>query len=148
MLVSSFVAASVSLLALVDAAPSVAPGASSSTPLVGKPNYLFTFGDSYTTTQFDPFGAQPNATNPFGNSGPPLEGWVYYLTAVHNSSLTLSYNYARGGATINQSIVHGNNESLQGQVEQWYLPVAGKHPSTAQWSADNSIAGIFIGINE
>ena len=74
--------------------------------------------------------------------------WVYYLTETLNSSLTLDWNYARGSATINQSIVPGNNISFQEQVEQTFLPIAGRHPVDAPWTSANSIAGVFIGINE
>ncbi len=31
------------------------------------PLHLFTFGDSYTTTDFQHTGQQPSAVNPFGN---------------------------------------------------------------------------------
>ena len=73
---------------------------------------------------------------------------MYYISSVYNASLTLSYNYARGGATINQTIVPGNNQSFQMQAEQWFLPLAGKRPSYAQWAPSDSVAGIFIGIND
>ncbi|KAI9824401.1 MAG: hypothetical protein M1832_001936 [Thelocarpon impressellum] len=114
----------------------------------GGPLYLFTFGDSYTSTDFRHDGPQPNASNPLGNPAQPTKNWVYHLATAFNSSLTFSFNYARGGATVSPNIVKGSNPSFQEQAVNWFVPTAGARPPTEPWTEANSIAGIFIGIND
>ncbi|KAE8136237.1 GDSL lipase/esterase [Aspergillus pseudotamarii] len=116
--------------------------------------YFFTFGNSYTQTGFSTTGEQPSPSNPMGN--PTLgtgtttggENWVGYLTTGQNASLVLSYNLAVGGASIDNSLVQGSTDvDLASQVDIFDETYSIK-PASAPWSADNSVFGFWIGIND
>ncbi|KAK3314304.1 GDSL lipase/esterase [Apodospora peruviana] len=118
--------------------------------------YLFIFGDSYTATGFNPSGTKPSSANPIGN--PALPGstfsggydWPGYLVTSFNTSQTLLYNYAVGGATVDSNLVAppGNGiKSFVEQTAQWKSGV-GTKPSYAPWTSDNTLAGAFFGIND
>jgi hypothetical protein len=115
-------------------------------------------GDSYTATNgfngFNANGAHPSESNPIGN--PALPGstfsggynWVGDVLAKYKTSTTLGYNFAVGGATVDNTIVKGSTSSdLVTQVRSWSSTVGGK-PSWAPWAGDNAIAGGFFGIND
>ncbi len=118
--------------------------------------YLFIFGDSYTATGFNPSGTKPSAANPIGN--PALPGstfsggydWPGYLVTAFNTSHTLLYNYAVGGATIDSNLVAPPGNGIRSFVEQTaqWKSGAGTNPSYAPWTADNTLAGAFFGIND
>jgi len=122
----------------------------------GKPNYWFSFGDSYTQTGFDPTLTLPAVGNPLGNPTYPGytatggENWVDYVTTAYNRSLVFTYNYAYGGATIDATLVPPYTptvKSLTDQVNQ-FLTGAGKKPAATPWTSANSLFSIFIGIND
>ncbi|KAI0363990.1 hypothetical protein BV20DRAFT_974951 [Pilatotrama ljubarskyi] len=148
------------------------PGAASSAPVptstsvstaptsvpsgVAKANFWFSFGDSYTQTDFDPKGTIPQPGNPLGN--PPYPGftavggtnWIDLDTVVYNKSLVLTYNYAYGGATINASLVQPYEPtvlSLIDQVNEFLTTVASK-PASAPWTSENALFSVWIGIND
>ncbi|KAI9719064.1 MAG: hypothetical protein M1812_003694 [Candelaria pacifica] len=121
-------------------------------------SYLFTFGDSYTTTGFDPKGVLPSSGNPFGNPlypgltssiGP---NWVDFLTTTYNQSLIQTYNFAYGGATVDRALVPGfgpSIKSLKDQIQEEFLPTFTiGMPASAPWRADNSLFALLIGIND
>ncbi|KAF4414629.1 hypothetical protein F53441_14723 [Fusarium austroafricanum] len=117
-------------------------------------DYLFTFGDSYTQTSFNVNGEKPSASNPIGNPAFPGvttaggPNWVGNMVTEQNSSLVLAYNFAYGGATVDSKIVKPWSDtvkSLVDQVDQFSNSV-GKHP--VSWNAENTIAGVWIGIND
>ncbi|CDO77590.1 Carbohydrate Esterase Family 16 protein [Trametes cinnabarina] len=123
---------------------------------VDKANFWFSFGDSYTQTDFDPNGVIPQPGNPLGN--PPYPGytavggvnWIDLDTVVYNNSLVLTYNYAYGGATINASLVAPYEPtvlSLIDQVNEFLSTVADK-PATAPWTSENALFSVWIGIND
>ncbi|KAB8338809.1 hypothetical protein FH972_021753 [Carpinus fangiana] len=75
--------------------------------------FLFTFGDSYSSTGYDPASVlQPSYLNPLGNPlypGVTTAGganWVDKLTYDHppEGYTTFTYNYAYPGALVNHSI--------------------------------------------
>ncbi|KAJ7167229.1 hypothetical protein C8R43DRAFT_877408 [Mycena crocata] len=116
--------------------------------------YWFPFGDSYTTTGFDPTGTLPSVGNPLGN--PPFPGFtggggenfVGFDTVTNNKSTILTYNYAYGGATIDANLVIPYLPtvlSLTDQVNQ-FLAGAGKKP--APWTSSNALFTVWIGIND
>ncbi|KAJ7803458.1 fungal cellulose binding domain-containing protein [Mycena olivaceomarginata] len=98
--------------------------------------YWFPFGDSYTTTGFDPNDTLPSVGNPLGNpafpgeTGGGGENFVGFDTTTYNRSLILTYDYAVGGAV---------DEFLAG---------AGKKPATAPWTSENALFSVWIGIND
>ncbi|KAI8978263.1 hypothetical protein BD414DRAFT_553943 [Trametes punicea] len=123
---------------------------------IASANFWFSFGDSYTQTDFDPNGTIPQPGNPLGN--PPYPGytavggtnWIDLDTVVYNSSLILTYNYAYGGATINASLVAPYEPtvlSLIDQVNEFLGTVASKPPS-APWTSENALFSVWIGIND
>ncbi|KAL2174104.1 carbohydrate esterase family 16 protein [Thermothelomyces heterothallicus CBS 202.75] len=118
--------------------------------------YLITFGDSYSQTGFDVTGTKPSASNPLGN--PPLPGWtasgglnwVGFLVSEFNTSTTLSYNFAYGGATTNATIVPPYQPTVLSfidQVAQFSGSIASK-PDYAPWNADNALFSVWIGVND
>ncbi|CZR47344.1 uncharacterized protein FPRO_08718 [Fusarium proliferatum ET1] len=119
-------------------------------------SYLFTFGDSYSQTGFDPNGAKPSAANPLGN--PPFPGWtaagganwVGDIVKEQNNSLVLSYNFAYGGATVDANIVKPYASTVLSFVDQvnQFSNSVGKHPAGTSWTAQNTIAGVWIGVND
>ncbi|KAK4447387.1 carbohydrate esterase family 16 protein [Podospora aff. communis PSN243] len=130
--------------------------ASPVTPRSTTPKYLFIFGDSYTATGFNPSSTKPSASNPLGN--PPLPGstfsgshsWPGFLATSFNTSLTLTYNYAVGGATVDSAVVAPPGNGIPSFVEQTnsWRSGAGTKPSYAPWSGENALAGAFFGIND
>ncbi|KAM6502927.1 hypothetical protein JOM56_002904 [Amanita muscaria] len=111
-------------------------------------------GDSYTTTGFNPSGTLPSVGNPLGNPAYPgwTDGgganWVDYLTTTYNQSLTLTYDFARGGATINSSLVTPDQGvSLEDEVNTFLSKFAHSPPSTP-WKTWNTLFSIWIGIND
>ncbi|KAG6810290.1 hypothetical protein H0H92_012541, partial [Tricholoma furcatifolium] len=119
-------------------------------------NYWFSFGDSYTQTDFDPNSTLPAVGNPLGN--PPYPGytatggvnWVDLVTTEYNTSLVFTYNYAYGGATINASLVapyESSVLSLGDQINE-FLEGAGTQPAATPWTSANSLFSIWIGIND
>lgn len=114
----------------------------------------FSSGDSYSTTGFNATtGPQPAPGNPLGN--PPYPGytaangpnWVDFLTVKYNASQLLTYNLAYGGATVDSALVAPYLPtvlSVAQQVEDEFFPVYG----SSSWKADDTIFGVFIGIND
>lgn len=120
-------------------------------------NYLFSFGDSYTSTTFNvTTGPLPTPDDPLGN--PPYPGytavggtnWVDVLTVEYNTSLLLTWNYAYGGATINASLVTPYEPTVLSLVDQVnsFLATAASKPATAPWTSENALFSIWIGIND
>ncbi|THC94439.1 hypothetical protein EYZ11_006076 [Aspergillus tanneri] len=115
--------------------------------------YFFTFGNSYTQTDFNSDGEQPTPSSPMGN--PPLGtgttaggiNWVGYLTTTENASLILSYNLAIGGATIDNDLVSSSHGDLVSQVALFEKAYANK-PDPAPWTAESAVFGFWIGIND
>ncbi|OCH93528.1 hypothetical protein OBBRIDRAFT_749512 [Obba rivulosa] len=131
-------------------APSTTPTA------VAEANYWFSFGDSYTQTQFDITGVQPAPGNPLGN--PPYPGytavggvnWIDVDTVVYNKSLILTYNYAYGGATINASLVQPYESTVLSMVDQvnQFMTTVASQPASAPWTSENALFSFWIGIND
>ncbi|GFF59446.1 GDSL esterase/lipase At1g29660, partial [Aspergillus udagawae] len=95
-------------------------------------------------------------TNPLGN--PELPGqtsdgglhWIGSLTSHYNTSLTLSSNFAVGGATTDSDLVSPWNTSIPSPIDQVKLfskSIASKSLS-APWHSCNTLGGIWMGINE
>ncbi|KAH8806884.1 hypothetical protein DL96DRAFT_1686082 [Flagelloscypha sp. PMI_526] len=102
-------------------------------------------GDSYSTVGFRSTSAVPTASNPIGIAYPGTtithgQNWVGALTTQFNKTLTLTWDYAISGGQI--------VTSMQKQVEEQFLPTAGKKPSYSPWTATNSLFASWIGIND
>lgn len=73
--------------------------------------------------------------------------WVGYLTTVFNTSLVLSYNLAVGGATIDNNLVNAVVTDMATQVAHFQSKYSSR-PGIAPWQSNNTIFGLWIGINE
>ncbi|KAJ7888821.1 fungal cellulose binding domain-containing protein [Mycena leptocephala] len=122
-------------------------------PPCGPITYWFAFGDSYTTTGFDPNSTLPSVGNPLGNpsfpgsTGGGGENFVGFDTVTYNKSLILTYDYAVGGATIDPTLVAPITLSLPDEVNQFLAGAANK-PATSRWTSENSLFSVWIGIND
>ena len=76
------------------------------------------FGDSYSKSGFDVHLSTPSITNPFGvRPGEPPYGrtscagpnWIYQLTQKYSKSPILVYNFASGGATVDDRLIKSAN---------------------------------------
>lgn len=123
---------------------------------VRRTKYLFVFGNSYTSTGFHIEGLKPSTSNPLGN--PPLPGdttsggltWPGFLATELNTSLVLTYVFAVGGATVDNSVIPGYFPwipSVSDQVETWTSNLQSK-PPYAPWTAENALFAVWIGIND
>ncbi|GJE87031.1 carbohydrate esterase family 16 protein [Phanerochaete sordida] len=110
--------------------------------------FLFTFGDSYTTDGFN-ISAGVNSPVPgFTSSNGP--NWVEFLGGTYNVTDTKVFNLASGGATIDAALVAPYLPtvlSIVDQVSQFETYLADK-PEGAQWRSDNSLFAVWIGIND
>jgi len=114
--------------------------------------YLITFGDSYSQTGFEITGTAPSAADPLGN--PNAEGyttdnglnWIGVLVEQLNTSLTLSYNFAYGGATTDASLVTPYESSVLSLVDQ--VKEFTSNIASGPWKADNTLFGIWMGVND
>lgn len=73
--------------------------------------------------------------------------WVGHLTTLYNASPVLSYNFAVGGATIDNRIVDTKVKDVTTQVGEFELAY-GKRPTSTPWNSENAVFGFWIGINE
>ncbi|KAF8912193.1 hypothetical protein CPB84DRAFT_761365 [Gymnopilus junonius] len=110
--------------------------------------FLVTFGDSYTTDGFN-ITTGPNSPDPgFVSSNGP--NWVEALGSTFNVAGTKVFNLASGGATIDAALVPPYLPtvlSVVDQVTQFKQFLASK-PEDAQWSSNNTLFAIWIGIND
>ncbi|KAL0061268.1 hypothetical protein AAF712_011926 [Marasmius tenuissimus] len=118
-------------------------------------NYWVSFGDSYTQSGFDVSSTLPNRENPIGN--PPYPGWTAtggeqwldYDTTQFNKSLTLTYNFAYGGATIDANLVEPYEPTVKSMTDQinqfldW-----NEAGGSAVWKSENTLFSVWIGIND
>jgi hypothetical protein len=97
----------------------------------------------------------PSAASPLGN--PPLPGWtasgglnwVGFLTSTLNTSLTLTYNFAYGGATTSASLVTPYESTVLSFVDQvTEFNKVFKSGSSKPWTASNSLVGVWMGVND
>ncbi|ROT38289.1 fungal cellulose binding domain-containing protein [Sodiomyces alkalinus F11] len=115
-------------------------------------------GDSYSQTGFNIDGAKPSPSNPIGN--PPLPGWTAsgglnwsgFMPTHYNASTLLTYNLAYGGATTDADLVTPYRPdvlSFEDQVDVFTSSLgADPRPDYAPWTAENTIVGVWIGVND
>ncbi|THH20493.1 hypothetical protein EW146_g887 [Bondarzewia mesenterica] len=131
--------------------------AAGSTPSAVAANYWFSFGDSYTQTDFNSTnGALPSPGNPLGN--PPYPGytatggpnWIDEATTVSNHSLVLTYNFAYGGATIDANLVTPYEPTVLSLTDQVniFLAQSTLGTGTKIWTSSNALFSFWIGIND
>ncbi|KAL8734434.1 MAG: hypothetical protein Q9181_003214 [Wetmoreana brouardii] len=120
---------------------------------------IFSFGDSYTDTGFNPTGAQPDDNHPLGNpfsnsSTPPYHtstngpNWIEYLTFKYNESQINTYNLAISGSTVNDTALGSNSTAdLVHQISDRFVPNYVRK-NTIGWTSSNSLFTLFFGIND
>ena len=73
------------------------------------------------------------------------------MVTEFNASLTYSYNFAHGGATVDADIVPPYDpatvRSLIDQVQIFSDNLASK-PDYAPWTGANTVAGLWMGVND
>jgi phospholipase/lecithinase/hemolysin len=116
---------------------------------------IFVFGDSYTATGFEPNGTQPNPSNAFGNPAFPGRtfsngrNWIDFLTLNYNDSYVSTYNFARGGASIDSFGSESIFRPFDHQVDRFFLPFyAENNVNLTTWRPDNTLFATFFGIND
>ncbi|THV46792.1 hypothetical protein BGAL_0359g00050 [Botrytis galanthina] len=114
--------------------------------------YLMVFGDSYTSDGFYGGATLPSAENPLGVALPGSTtdgglGWLGVVATELNSSLVLGYDYAEYGATTDNTLVNGATHDLIAQVTE-FSTYAAHDVSTAPWTEDNTMAIVWMGIND
>ncbi|KAL7283711.1 hypothetical protein ACG7TL_003147 [Trametes sanguinea] len=114
----------------------------------GTTEFLFTFGDSYTTDGFNISAGVDSPVPGFTSSNGP--NWVHFLGGLYNVTDTKVFNLASGGATIDAALVAPFEPtvlSIVDQVQQFHEILAPK-PAGAQWESSNSLFAFWIGIND
>ncbi|CAN8098146.1 unnamed protein product [Discula destructiva] len=120
---------------------------------------VFSFGNSYTSSNFDPDGQQPTEDNPMGNppypgetSALPAPNWIGFLTTEYNQSSLLTYNIAVGGATVRMLPVRDGIPNLQEQVHNLFVPrynhVNGTVTLARPWNGNDTLFAFWFGIND
>lgn len=133
--------------------------ATSSWPGFAGLSNIFSFGDSYTTTNFNYLGPQPTVDTPMGNpawpgltSAYPAANWIDFLTVEYNQSSLLTYNLAVGGAAVDSPFRPELMLSLKDQIHQrllpGYHPKVGTVPLSRPWYGNDTLLAIWIGIND
>ncbi|KAJ3900772.1 hypothetical protein F5879DRAFT_971208 [Lentinula edodes] len=114
----------------------------------GDTEFLFAFGDSYTTDGYNISAGIDSPVPGFTSSNGP--NWVEFLGGTYNVTDTTVFNLASGGATIDSALVPPYLPtvlSVVDQVSQFQEFLAPK-PVGAEWSSSNSLFAIWIGIND
>ncbi|KAI0093767.1 hypothetical protein BDY19DRAFT_918812 [Irpex rosettiformis] len=114
----------------------------------GSTEFLFTFGDSYTTDGFNISAGVDSPVPGFTSSNGP--NWVQALGGTYNITSTKVFNLASGGATIDSNLVQPYLPtvlSIVDQVEQFEQFLSNK-PAGVQWNSSNSLFALWIGIND
>ncbi|KAH8706347.1 hypothetical protein BGZ61DRAFT_219602 [Ilyonectria robusta] len=115
-------------------------------------------GDSYTRTLWKINGPVPSEQNPIGN--PPLPGgtssggknWVGLLVTKFNVSSVFLYNFASSGAPIDKTLL-APQPLLSDRVDfvnqvQLFNKTLSAAPSWAPWTAQNSIAAMWLNVKD
>ncbi|KAI0780518.1 hypothetical protein BD413DRAFT_4268 [Trametes elegans] len=110
--------------------------------------YVFAFGDSYTSDGFNiSAGVDSPVPGTTWSNGPI---WVQSLGDTYNVTDTKVFNLASGGATIDAALVPPYSPtvlSIVDQVSQFHDILAPK-PAGARWDSADSLFAIWIGIND
>ncbi|KAK6500462.1 hypothetical protein TWF481_010805 [Arthrobotrys musiformis] len=118
--------------------------------------YWFSFGDSYTSTNFSVNGVQPSVEKPFGN---PLDiwhkekynaTWIQYITSRFNESITLNYNLARIGASLTYTNENTTSRrSFKGQVNLFTSKYASLPAEKKIWQQNvDTMYSSWFGVND
>lgn len=76
--------------------------------------------------------------------------WLGYMASEFNETTTVVWNYAESGATTHNATVPARLVEyidLPIQVERFNRTI-GSRPAHAAWAPDNSVASIWLGMND
>lgn len=76
---------------------------------------------------------------------------MYFLTTTFNETLTETVNFAYSGATLDSTLVAqylSTVPSVQQQIDIEYIPEYSTKPDFLPWESNDTLFGIFIGIND
>lgn len=113
--------------------------------------YIFSFGDSFTTTWFNWHDQPPSPSHPLGNPGYPGitsatgANWIDLLTVKYNQSYLQTYNLAIGGAAVDQDIPLGVFPFFPSMPALPARPAPEFPPAKPAGSANPALAGQDMG---
>ncbi|KAL8281143.1 hypothetical protein RQP46_006501 [Phenoliferia psychrophenolica] len=144
-LLQALTLASFSGLTVVRAAPT--PRAAAAAFSWAQTKYMFVFGDSYTTTSWEPSNGVAS-TDP-GQTTSGGQNWVMDMAYNYNQSEILLRNFAYSGATISRYLVAPADPSIVCMDEQVRQFLDGFSPPPAQvpWTSSDALFLSWIGIN-
>lgn len=110
--------------------------------------FMFVFGDSYTTTGFNISAGVDSPDPGFVSSNGP--NWVQAVRNTFNVAGTTIFDLASGGATTDAALVTPFEPTVLSFVDQvaQFDSILASKPAGAEWSSDNSLFAIMIGIND
>jgi hypothetical protein len=62
-----------------------------------------------------------------------------------NSSVTLSYNFAGSGSTVDKHLVRARKDDFEDQVNAFKEHYGGEE---RHWTAENAVVGVWFGVND
>ncbi|KIK91347.1 carbohydrate esterase family 16 protein [Paxillus rubicundulus Ve08.2h10] len=110
--------------------------------------YMFVFGDSYTTDGYN-VSAGIDSPNPgYTSSNGP--NWVEFLSDTYNQTALKTFDLAYGGATIDSALVPPYLPTVLSVVDQVFQfdEYLASKPTGATWNSTNSLFAVWIGIND
>lgn len=118
--------------------------------------FAFSFGDSYTQTEFNISSTKPSPSNIFGN--PPYPGittdngpnWIEWIVQELAPPITLSYDFAFSGSVVDGSLVAPfipSVSTLINQTDVFVKTLANPKPSFAPWTSENSVFAFWFGVS-
>ncbi|KAK6337607.1 hypothetical protein TWF730_003002 [Orbilia blumenaviensis] len=118
--------------------------------------YWFSFGDSYTNTNFSIDGVQPSVGNPLGNPAGAWRKdkhdatWIPYITTKYNNTVTLVYNLARSGAALTYTNENTTSlKSFKGQLNLFASKYASLPIEQTPWKQNvETMYSSWFGIND
>ncbi|GAA5824102.1 hypothetical protein JCM5353_006145 [Sporobolomyces roseus] len=110
-------------------------------------NTMFNFGDSYSTTGYVPKKGKVKELKGMGETTSGGYNWVQFLAYSQPKLATSYYDFARSGATVNNSVVPSNAQSFVDQFKLWKEWFVGNE-SEVKWASESTLFTIWFGIND
>ncbi|KAG1734312.1 carbohydrate esterase family 16 protein [Suillus lakei] len=110
--------------------------------------YMFIFGDSYTT---DGYNVSAGIDSPVSRvTLSDGQNWVQFLTGTYNQTAVKAFDLAYDGATIDAALVPSHSPTVLSVVDQvtQFNEYLASRPAGATWNSTNSLFAIWIGMND
>ncbi|KAM0747400.1 hypothetical protein T439DRAFT_329128 [Meredithblackwellia eburnea MCA 4105] len=105
--------------------------------------HIFSFGDSYTTTGYNPAAGVTQVNTFVTTSGGPT--WIQYVANGSTTTSSTYYNFAQLGATISNSVVYSNGAGDFSTQVVNFLEYFNSTGSEVQWDSDTSLFTVWFG---